>query len=104
MLLLFAGKTDTTRFQWEVQQEMIKSEVSGKVYPRLNPIITFSNGLKCSISYAASFTLMNAADGTVNKDGSFLFINPVDLKVKITYQGEEKIITIPFNEAAQIKG
>ncbi|MEP7322797.1 MAG: alpha/beta hydrolase-fold protein [Saprospiraceae bacterium] len=103
MLLLFAGKTDTNTYHWEIQQEMIKSVVTGKIYPRLNPIIIYSNGLKCSISYAAEFTLLNTADGRINKDGSFQFINPIGLKVKITYRGEEKTITVPYSEYAKIK-
>lgn len=103
MLLLFAGNTDTGRYHWVIQQELIKSVATGKIYPRLNPIITYSNGLKCSISYAAEFTLLNTADGIINKDGSFRFINPIDLKVKITYKGEEKTVSIPYYEYAKIK-
>jgi len=86
ILLLFAGTTDSTKYKWEITQEIIKSEYTGKFYPRINPAITYSNGLKCSISYAATFTLLNPADGVVNKDGSFRFIEPKDLKLKIIYK------------------
>jgi len=103
ILLLFAGTTDSMKYKWEITQEIIKSEYTGKFYPRINPVITYSNGLKCSISYAATFSLLNPADGVVNKDGSFRFTQPRDLKVKIIYKGEEKFITISYDEVEKIK-
>jgi enterochelin esterase-like enzyme len=103
ILLLFAGITDTSNYTWEIKQEIIRSEYTGKFYPRLNPVITYSNGLTCSISYAATFTLLNPDDGVVNKDGSFRFINPKDLNVKIIYREKEKIVTINYDEVEKIK-
>ena len=103
IFLLFAGTTDINKYKWEIQQEIIRSEYTGKFYPRINPVISYSNGLICSISYAASFTLLNPEDGIVNKDGSFHFINPKDLNVKIVYNGNEKIISINYNEVEKIK-
>jgi enterochelin esterase-like enzyme len=102
ILLLFAGNTDTTYYKWETKLEIIKSKYTGKFYPRINPVITYSNGLTCSLSYAAIFTLLNAEDGVVNKDGSFRFINPKDLKVKIIYRSEEKLLTINYKEVDAI--
>lgn len=99
MLLLFVGKTDTAAYTWDIKVEMIKSEYTGKLYPRINPVITYSNGLVCSISYAATFDLINKEDGVVNKDGSFRFINSKDLQVKVIYKGEEKIITARYKDA-----
>lgn len=103
ILLLFAGYTDPAKYTWEIKQEIIKSEYTGKFYPRINPVITFANGLKCSISYAATFILLNTEDGVINKDGSFRFINPKDLKVKIIYNGEEKMVTVIYDEVEKIK-
>ncbi len=100
ILLLFAGKTDLMKYTWDIKLEIIRSEFNGKYYPRINPIITYSNGLTCSISYAATFTLLNPDDGVVNKDGSFRFTNPKDLKVKIEYKGEERMMIINYNEVA----
>jgi enterochelin esterase-like enzyme len=103
MLLLFAGATDSTKYTWDIKQEIIKSEYTGKFYPRINPVITYSNGLTCSISYAATFILQNPEDGVINKDGSFHFINPKDLQVTILYKGEEKEIRISYREVEKIK-
>ena len=103
ILLLFAGTTNTSKYTWQIQREIIRSEHTGKFYPRLNPVIKYSNGLVCSISYEAAFILLNSKDGVVNKDGSFRFINPKDLKVKIIYKGEEKITTISYEEVEKIK-
>lgn len=103
ILLLFVGQTDTTKYTWEIKQEIIKSDFTGKFYPRINPVITYSNGLVCSISYAATFTLLNPMDGVVNKDGSFRFINPKDLKLKVEYNGEQREITISYDEVERIK-
>ena len=98
ILLLFAGKTDLNNYKWEIRQEMIKSAYTGKLYPRINPVIRYSNGVVCSISYAASFTLINNDDGVINKDGSFRFTHPKDLQVKISYKNEEKSNTISYRE------
>ncbi len=98
ILLLFAGTTDLTKYEWEIQPEFIKSSYNGKLYLRVNPIITYSDGLKCSISYAAQFVLLNPEDGVVNKDGSFRFNSTKDLIIKVIYQGEEKTITINYAE------
>lgn len=103
LLLLFAGTTDLTKYNWEIQLEIIKSAYSGRFFPRINPIITYANGLKASISYAATFTVTNPGDGVVNKDGSFYFINPQDLNVKINYNGEEKTMVINYKEVEKIK-
>ncbi|NOT74652.1 MAG: esterase family protein [Cyclobacteriaceae bacterium] len=103
ILLLFSGNTDLTKYMWDIQLEIIKSESTGKFYPRINPTIRYSNGLQCSISYAATFKLLNTEDGVVNKDGSFRFTNPKDLTVKITYDGQEKSITVNYNEVEKIK-
>lgn len=103
ILLLFAGTTDLSKYTWTIKQEIIKSAVTGNFYPRINPVISYTNGLTCSISYAATFILLNPDDGVVNKDGSFRFINSKDLKVKIIYNGEERIIIINYEEVEKIK-
>jgi enterochelin esterase-like enzyme len=103
VLLLFAGNTDSTTYTWEIQQEIIKSAASGKFYLRINPVITYGNGLTCSLSYAATFTLLNPEDGVVNADGSFRFINQNDLKVKITFRNEERMLTLSYAEIEKIK-
>ncbi len=96
ILLLFAGNTNLTEYTWELQLEIIKSEANGKLYPRINPIIHYRNGLICSISYAAIFTVLNTADGVVNRDGSFRFTSSNDLNVEVFYNGEKKSLIIPF--------
>ena len=83
--------------------EIIKSEYTGRFYLRINPLITYANGLVCSISYAASFILDNAGDGIVNKDGSFRFINPKDLHVRVSYNGEIKGTIINYADVEKIK-
>lgn len=98
VLLLFAGKTNWNDCSWKVNLEVIRSQYNGKVYLRINPVITFSNGLVASISYAATFTLLNPEDGVVNKDGSFRFTHPKDLKIKVTYLNESKIIEVSYSE------
>lgn len=103
ILLLFAGKTDLSKYSWENKLEVIKSASSGKFYLRINPLITYSNGLIASISYAATFLLTNPADGVVNKDGSFRFINPRDLNVIVKYNGEEKTMVIKYAEVEKKK-
>jgi enterochelin esterase-like enzyme len=103
VLLLFAGKTDTTNYTWEIQQEIIKSAANGKFYLRINPVITYGNGLTCSLSYAASFLLLNPEDGVVNRDGSFVFTAKNDLKVKITFKNEERLLTLNYGEIEKIK-
>lgn len=103
VLLLFAGTTDTTKYTWEIQQEIIKSAANQKFYLRINPVITYSNGLTCSLSYAATFTVFNPEDGVVNRDGSFRFINPKDLMVKISYKGEERMMTLDYGAIEKIK-
>ena len=103
VLLLFAGKTDSAMYTWEIQQEIIKSQATNRFYLRINPVITYKNGLTCSLSYAAKFTLLNPEDGVVNADGSFRFINPKDLKVKVSYKTEERMITIGYNKVERIK-
>jgi len=103
ILLLFAGKTDTTSYTWEIQQEIIKSEATGKFYLRINPVISYSNGLTCSISYAAKFVLLNPEDGVVNTDGSFRFVNAKDLKVKISYKNEERMMILNYADIEKIK-
>ena len=96
MLLLFAGKTDLMKYTWEVKQEIIRSNFNGKYYPRINPVISYSNGLTCSLSYAATFSLLNPDDGIVYKDGSFSFIHPKDLMFRISFNGEEKYDTVKY--------
>lgn len=103
ILLLFAGHTDLSQYTWELKLEIIKSASTGKFYLRINPVITYSNGLVASVSYAAAFNLFNPEDGVVNKDGSFRFINPKDLKVKVSFMGEEKIMLIKYAEVEKIK-
>lgn len=103
ILLLFAGHTDLAQYTWEIKVEIIKSAYTGKFYPRINPVIRYSNGLVASVSYAAAFTLSNPEDGAVNKDGSFRFINPKDLTVKVSYMGEEKTMVIKYAEVEKIK-
>jgi predicted alpha/beta superfamily hydrolase len=103
ILLLFAGNTDLKKYTWSIKQEVIWSRYTGKFYLRVNPIINYSNGLTCSASYAATFTLLNTDDGVVNKDGSFRFINPKDLHVKIEFAGEERMILINYGETEKIK-
>ncbi len=103
ILLLFAGKTDLSQYTWENKLEIIRSATTGKFYLRINPLITYSNGLIASISYAATFTISNPAAGEVNKDGSFRFIYPKDLNVIVNYKGEEKKMFIKFAEVEKIK-
>jgi enterochelin esterase-like enzyme len=103
ILLLFAGQKDSSQYSWIIKQEIIKSEYTGKFYPRINPVISYTNGLTCSISYAATFSLQNPEDGVVNKDGSFRFIRQKDLYLKVTYKEEEKLITISYDEVEKIK-
>lgn len=103
MLLLFAGHTDFSDYNWKLSTEIIKSEYTGKFYLRINPLITYANGLVCSVSYAASYILENADDGIVNKDGSFRFINQKDLHVRVSYNGETKRTTISYQEVEKIK-
>ncbi|MEO8172053.1 MAG: alpha/beta hydrolase-fold protein [Sediminibacterium sp.] len=103
VLLLFAGKTDTTVYTWKIHQEIIKSAATGKFYLRINPVITYSNGLTCSLSYAATFLLLNPEDGVVNTDGSFRFNGTKDLKVKIIYKNEERSLTFSYTEIEKIK-
>jgi hypothetical protein len=98
MLLIFAGNTDTAKYTWEIVTELIKSSITGKLYPRVNPVITYSNGLRVSLSYAANFNLLNKADGIVNKDGSIKFLSKNDLSIKITFKNEEKIIVVKYSE------
>jgi enterochelin esterase-like enzyme len=103
ILLLFAGTEPLSTYTWELKQEIIKSAYTGKFYFRINPVISYSNGFTCSISYAANFIILNPEDGTVNKDGSFIFIHPKDLKIKVGYRGEEKTIIISYSEVEKIK-
>jgi predicted alpha/beta superfamily hydrolase len=103
ILLLFAGKTDLSQYTWENKLEIIRSASTGKFYMRINPLITYSNGLNASISYAATFTISNPAAGEINKDGSFRFIYPQDLNVIVNYNGEEKTMVIKFAEVEKIK-
>ena len=98
LLLLFAGTIDTIAYTWDIKLEIIKSQSTGKIYHRINPVITYANGLTCSLSYAAIFTLLNDDDGVVNKDGSFRFINSKDLNLKISYRGEEKMVMVKYNQ------
>lgn len=103
ILLLFSGNTNLTAYTWEINKQVIKSAATGKFYLRINPVITYSNGLTCSAGYAATFTLLNPDDGVVNTDGSFRFTNPKNLKVKVVIYEEEKEITIDYNEVEKIK-
>lgn len=103
ILLLFAGETDRSQYTWEIQQEIIKSAYTGKYYLRINPVITYTSGLTCSLSYAAKFTVENPADGIVNADGSFRFLQPNDLKVSVSYNGEEKKLILGYDEIEKIK-
>lgn len=103
ILLLFAGKTDTSAYNWEIRQETIKSEFTGKFYLRINPVIHYSNGLKCSISYAATYNLLNMEDGVVNKDGSFRFLKEKDLELTVGYKKETRKIVIQYDEVEKTK-
>jgi enterochelin esterase-like enzyme len=103
VLLLFAGTTDTTKYTWEIQQEIIKSAATQKFYLRINPVISYSNGLTCSLSYAATFTVLNPEDGVVNRDGSFRFINPKDLRVRVSFKGEDKMMKLDYEAIEKIK-
>jgi len=97
LLLLFAGKTDWNDYSWKINLEVIRSKYNGKVYLRINPVITYSNGLVASISYAATFALLNPEDGVVNKDGSFRFTHTKDLKINVTYLNESKTIDVSYS-------
>lgn len=103
ILLLFAGKTNWNRYDWTVNLEVIRSDYAGKTYLRINPVITFSNGLTASISYAATFALLNPNDGVINKDGSFRFLGNRDLKVIVTYLGESKAIDVMYDQVANYR-
>jgi enterochelin esterase-like enzyme len=103
ILLLFAGDTSRSAYTWEIHKEVIKSAVSGRFYLRINPVITYQNGFTCSLSYAASFITENPEDGIVNPDGSFRFLNPKDLKVRVAYKGEEKKIVLGYEEIEKEK-
>jgi len=103
ILLLFAGKTDFGKYTWDLTQEIIRSEYTGKFYPRINPVIHYSNGLTCSVSYSATFTVMNPDAGVVNKDGSFRFTEKKDIHLTVTYNQEEKPFLINYKEVEKIK-
>jgi predicted alpha/beta superfamily hydrolase len=98
ILLLFAGDSSRSIYTWDIQKEVIKSPVSDRFYLRINPVITYQNGFTCSLSYAAVFHTENPEDGIVNPDGSFRFLRPKDLKVTVTYKGEERKIVLRYEE------
>ncbi|HQQ98029.1 MAG TPA: alpha/beta hydrolase-fold protein [Cyclobacteriaceae bacterium] len=101
ILLLFAGKTDWNEYDWSVNLEVIRSEYTAKTYLRINPVITYSNGLTASISYAATYSLLNPADGVINKDGSFRFLHNNDLKIVVTYLGQSKTMEVRYDQVNQ---
>ncbi len=103
ILLLFAGDTSRTVSTWDIQKEIIKSAQTDRFYLRINPVITYASGLTCSLSYAAKFMVENPEDGVVNPDGSFRFINPKDLRVTVSYKGEEKKIVLGYTDIEKEK-
>jgi len=47
--------------------------------------------------------LLNPEDGVVNTDGSFSFIHPKNLNVKIVYDGSKKMVTVNYDDVERIK-
>ena len=97
-LIVFAGRQPYKPVSMKVEVEFIPSLSSNRMYRRINPVITCSNGIRFSAVTQASYILLNPEAGTIEKDGRFEFSGKKNLKVQVKYEAFEESLTIKFQK------
>ena len=95
-LIVFAGESSFDVEKWRIEIEVIKSQSSFRFFQRINPIVKTSHGIEYSASSQATFELLNPEAGEVKSDGRFSFKGKKNLKVKVTYKGLSKVVTVNY--------
>ena len=103
-MILFKPPVSDSIVGMRTDLEVIRSvTMQGVYFQRLNPVITMKSGLIYSAATFASYTLLNPADGVVNRDGSFDFKSAHDLIVKIRYQNVSDSVVVGYQAVQQMK-
>ena len=93
-LIAFAGiNKDLSPQALDVLFECIPSvSVAGKIYRRVNAIITLKNGIKYSLSNTANYSLLKG-DITLQDDGTIIAGTKPKAEVEVTFQSFRKRIS-----------
>ncbi len=101
-LIAFAGiNKDFSPKRMEVEFECIPSlSVAGKVYRRVNAVITLENGIKYSLSNTASYTLLKG-DIKLHDDGTIIAGTKTKAEVEVKYGELKKRISFVINDCGK---
>ena len=103
-MILFKPPTIDSLVSIHTDLEVIPSSITqGLYFQRLNPVVTMSSGLVYSTAQFASYTLLNPADGILNRDGSFEFTSTHDLLVKIRYKSLSDSVSVGYQAVQALK-
>ncbi|WP_209444138.1 alpha/beta hydrolase [Paenibacillus ihuae] len=92
-LIMFAGKAPGQAVKLEVSDYLSISGM-GESYLRLNPVATMDNEMDYSVSFEASYKVLNSEVGQVDPSGKVTFLKQEDLRVEVTYQGMTQLYDI----------
>lgn len=87
-----------------IDLEVIPSQTQkGSFFQRVNPVVTCANGLKYSLASAATYQVLDASAGTVQRDGRFTFLSTKDIPVRVTYASWKVDYTIRYSTVQSMK-
>jgi len=97
-LLFLNGGSNSGVVNYELFNECIPSVVTpGLYFQRLNPVVTFEDGIKYSLTTEAGYEIIEG-DGEVTTDGRYEVANGSSMKVKVSYSNwsQEIVLTNCF--------
>lgn len=101
-LIAFAGiNKDASPKEMEVFFEHIPSiSIPGKIYRRVNAVITLKNGVKYSLSNTATFSLLKG-DITLHDDGTIIAGTKNKAEVEVSYGNFKKRISFSIDDLSK---
>jgi hypothetical protein len=98
------GSADDAIQKINVELEVFPSQTQkGVFFQRVNPVVTCANGLKYSLASAATYQVLDASAGTVQRDGRFAFLSTKDIPVRVTYASWKVDYTIRYRTVQSMK-
>jgi len=101
-LIVFAGvNKDLTPEKMDVLFECIPSlSVAGKIYRRVNAVITLKNGIKYSLSNTASYKLLKG-DIKLHEDGTIIAGSKTKAEIEVNYKEFKKRIYFTIDDCGK---
>lgn len=92
--LFMEGTARATDVQWDISDYCVELwDQPGVKYGRINPTLTFNNGIKYSVTSEATYTILEGT-GLVLSDGNYFINRGSSLTVLVSYQDFSTTITI----------